>query len=557
MPRILVVDDDLSMREFLELMLTREGYEVSLAPSGQAALDMAGETPFDLVITDIRMKHIDGLEVLKQIKSMNPETVVILISAFATAETAVIAMNEGAFDFFPKPFQVEELKAVISRALALGTVEAERLAIRENIEEERYFGSLVGLSPQMTRVYDIVRRAARTLTNILITGESGTGKELVAKAIHENSPRADEKFVTINCGGMPEQLVESELFGHRKGAFTGATVDKPGLFEIASKGTIFLDEIGELSIPMQVKLLRVVQEKTYRAVGGTEERSVDVRFISATNKDLEDEVLAGRFREDLFYRLNVIQIRMPPLRERQGDLPLLANFFLEKYSREMGKDVWKISSYALDILSQYDFPGNVRELENIIQRSVALEQSNIILPESLTLGSFKRRVHLDDDTTRTARQLEETREDAPAVSAAASRGLDEILAYLETRLLLLAMRAAEGDRTAAAELLRTNTRSLRYRMSKYGLDTLTLSEMEKRCEQVEARTASRPYGPENPQWVPGGLNLEEALNQVEKYLIDKALEEAEGNKTRAAELLGVSFRSLRYRLSRNNLDENE
>ncbi|MBW2091456.1 MAG: sigma-54-dependent Fis family transcriptional regulator, partial [Deltaproteobacteria bacterium] len=303
MDHILVVDDDLSMREFLELMLTREGYEVSLASHGQEALDMVNKKAIDLIISDIRMKHMDGIDVLKRVKAINPEVIVILISAFATAETAVIAMNEGAFDFFPKPFQVDELKEVIKRALAHRTLEAEQKKLKENIQEDCHFGSLVGRSPQMLKVYDLIRRAAQTPTNILITGESGTGKELVARAIHENSPRAQEKFVTINCGGMPEQLIESELFGHKKGAFTGATMTKPGLFEIANKGTIFLDEIGELSVPMQVKLLRVVQEKTYRTVGGTEERRVDVRLISATNKDLETEVLNGRFREDLYYRL--------------------------------------------------------------------------------------------------------------------------------------------------------------------------------------------------------------------------------------------------------------
>jgi len=391
MQRILVVDDELSMREFLELMLGREGYDVHLASNGQQALaKVADEGPFDLVITDIRMKQLSGLDVLQRVKALNPETIVILISAFATAETAVIAMKEGAFDFFPKPFQIEELKSVIRRALAHRTLEAERRQLEINVSEGCQFGRLVGLSSPMLKVYDLVRRAARTPTNILITGESGTGKELVALAIHENSPRAQQPFVTINCGGMPEQLIESELFGHKKGAFTGATADKNGLFDLAGQGTIFLDEVGELSIPMQVKLLRVVQEKTYRAVGGAEEHTANVRLIAATNKELEKEVVEGRFREDLYFRLNVIPIHVPPLRERLGDLPLLAHYFLEKYSRELNKNVWKISSYALDILSQYDFPGNVRELENIIQRSVALEQSNIILPDSLTLGSFKR-----------------------------------------------------------------------------------------------------------------------------------------------------------------------
>ncbi|MBW1709263.1 MAG: sigma 54-interacting transcriptional regulator [Deltaproteobacteria bacterium] len=551
MDHILIVDDDLSMREVLELMLNREGYEVSLASNGQKALDLVAKKSIDLIISDIRMKYMDGIDILKKVKAIKPETIVILISAFATAETAVIAMNEGAFDFFPKPFQVEELKEVIKRALAHRTLEAEQQKLKENIAEGCHFGSLVGQSPQMLKVYELIRRAAQTPTNILITGESGTGKELVARAIHENAPtRAKEKFVTINCGGMPEELIESELFGHKKGAFTGALMDKPGLFEIANNGTIFLDEIGDLSMPMQVKLLRVVQEKTYRAVGGTEERKVDVRLISATNKDLENEVMNERFREDLYYRLNVINIKMPPLREREGDLPLLAHYFLEKYSRELGKKVWKISSYALDILSQYDFPGNVRELQNIIQRSVALEQSNIILPESLTLGSFKRQPaktqkkespHIASETSWGGNYLNK---DRPI-------GLEDTLAKLEIRLLLQALHTAGGIRQTAADLLGTSPKSLRRRLVKYRLEELTLHQIGDRCLQEESEAADQPPGPLNPVWTPEGLNLDMTLQQAEKPLIDQALQKSGGSKTKAAEILGISLSSLTYRLSKN------
>ena len=389
MAKILVVDDDLSIRELLEIMLVREGYEVFLASGGREALGIIAQINLDLVITDIRMQDVDGIEVLKSVKASNPDTVVILISAFATVETAVVAMKEGAYDFIPKPFQIEEIKTVIRTALDHRTPEAERRVLEKKVKEGRHFGNLVGNSVEMQKVYDLIRKAAQTTTNILISGESGTGKELVARAVHEYSPRAELSFVAINCGGMPEQLIESELFGHRKGAFTGATTDKQGLIDMAHQGTLFLDEIGELSLPMQVKLLRVLQDKTYRPVGSTQERQVDARFIAATNKDLEREVIDGRFREDLYYRLNVINIHMPPLRARKGDIPLLAQFFLEKYSKTMGKDVRKISAYGLDVLGRYDFPGNVRELENIVERSVALEESSIVLPESLTLATYQ------------------------------------------------------------------------------------------------------------------------------------------------------------------------
>ena len=532
MHRILVVDDDLSMREFLELMLTREGYDVHLAANGQQALaKMGDEGPFDLVITDIRMKQLSGLDVLRRVKTLNPETIVILISAFATAETAVIAMKEGAFDFFPKPFKIEELKSVIRRALAHRTLEAEKRQLEINVSEGCHFGKLVGLSPQMLKAYDLIRRAARTPTNILITGESGTGKELVARAIHENSPRASQPFVTINCGGMPEQLIESELFGHKKGAYTGATADKSGLFDLANQGTIFLDEVGELSIPMQVKLLRVVQEKTYRAVGGAEEHTVDVRLIAATNKDLEQEVVEGRFREDLYFRLNVIPIHVPPLRERQGDLPLLAHYFLEKYSRELNKNVWKISSYALDILSQYDFPGNVRELENIIQRSVALEQSNIILPDSLTLGSFKRQRSFGEPPTERSR--------APQPPSAAREGVDrpsleEVMARFETRLLLEALHAADGVQQKTAELLHTSARTIRYRMAKYGLEDLTPAQIEEKRQALESEHL--PWPGEEPllELPPEGLDMDAVLIRVEQDFIRRALEAQNGSYAEAA-----------------------
>jgi two-component system response regulator PilR (NtrC family) len=378
------------MREIMEMILRNEGHQTDLANNGQTGLDMALKGDYDLIISDIRMPGLNGLELLRKFRESGRQTTLILISAYASAETAVEAMRFGAYDFIPKPFRNQDLLTAVHSALIHKNVDQERQALVDNVKNNQRFGSLVGSSPAMMQVYDLVKRAAQTSTSILITGESGTGKEMVAKAVHANSTRADKNFVAINCGGMPEQLVDSELFGYKKGSFTGAMADKQGLVALADGGTLFLDELAELTLPMQVKLLRFVQEKTFRPVGGGTELTADVRFIAATNKNLETEIMAGRFREDLYYRLNVINIQLPPLRERPMDIPLLAHFFLEKYSRQQKKDVRKLSTFALDILSRYHFPGNVRELENIIERSVALEQSNIILPESLRLADFKR-----------------------------------------------------------------------------------------------------------------------------------------------------------------------
>lgn len=453
MQTVLVVDDDRSMREFLEILLSKEGYQVSLAVSGEGACQILEKKKFDLLITDIRMKDIGGIDVLKKAKERNPETMVVMISAFATAETAVEAMKEGAYDYIPKPFKVREFKKIVKDALRsrkpLSLEESE-----DNLKSRYHFGCLIGESPKIRRVYDLVERVAQTKTNILISGESGTGKELVARAIHRQSPRRDRPFVVINCAGIPENLIESELFGYKKGAFTGATTDKEGLFDAADGGMVFFDEVGELPPAIQVKLLRVIQERTFTAVGGPEEKSVDVRFISATNKDLEGEVIGKKFREDLFFRINVIQISMPPLRERDGDLPLLSQHFLEKYSRELGKDVKKISAYAMEILGQYSFPGNVRELENIIERSVALETSNIVLPESLTLSNFQR------GRTRTGgyrRQKDLTQEGI---------NLGDVMAEIEKDYIIKAIEMANGVKREAAKLLGITSDSLKYRLQK-------------------------------------------------------------------------------------------
>jgi len=449
---ILIVDDELSMREFLEILLAKEGYRVSCAASGEEACSVLDREIFDLVITDIRMDTIDGIGVLRKVKEVNSETPVIIISAFATAETAVEAMKDGAYDYIPKPFDTGEFKKIVRDAIHKKTVSRDE---EDHLRKGYHFGFLIGESPEMKKIYDLIKRVASTKTNILISGESGTGKELVARAIHGQSQRKDKPFVVINCAGIPETLIESELFGHKKGAFTGASTDKAGLFEAADRGTVFFDEIGELTPAIQVKLLRVIQEKTFTRIGETDERRVDVRFISATNKNLEEEVMNGGFREDLFFRLNVIEISMPPLRERKGDLPLLAHHFLGKYSKELEKDIKKVSTYAMDILSQYPFPGNVRELENIIERSVALETSNIVLPQSLTLSDLKK-VRVKKDRRGTDLGPD-------------GINLDKVMAEIEREYILKAMEMANGSRQRAAELLDITFDSLKYRLTKLNL----------------------------------------------------------------------------------------
>ena len=458
-PHILVVDDELSMRELLEIMLAGEGYKVACAETGRQAVSMIKKKDFDLLLCDIRLGDITGLDVLRASKKRNQNTVVIMISAYATTETAVEAMNEGAYDYVPKPFDNEELKLTIAKALQLRTLEHEKELLDDELKQTLHFGTIVGNSPAMMNVYNMINQVAETRTNILITGESGTGKELIARAIHEQSDRRDKPFMVINCGGIPETLMESELFGHKKGAFTGATQDKKGLFEIADKGTVLLDEIGEISPPVQVKLLRAVQERVFRAVGGNKDIVVDIRLISATNKELDQEIIAGRFREDLFYRLNVIEIKLPPLRERKSDLRLLAQHFLEKYAREMGKEITKISSYAIDLLNKYDFPGNIRELENLMERSVALSSTNIILPDSLALSFHKQ---------RWIEGIEDQRFDLEEVQNGVS--LDAILQEIERAYLTKALECSDGKKQQAADLLGLTFRTFRHRLSKFGIE---------------------------------------------------------------------------------------
>ncbi len=452
MARVLVVDDDKGMREVLEIMLSKEGYQVTSAPGGREALTVCQKGKFDVVITDLKMPRVDGIDVLKGIKEMSPETMVILVTAYASGETAVAAMQEGAYDYLEKNFDIEELKLTVRDALKRkGVDQGGETPFNASLDGAVSFGNMIAKSKEMLKVFALIRKVANTPANVLILGESGTGKELVARAIHDMSERKGKAFVAINCGGIPETLLESELFGYMKGAFTGAYADRPGLFEVAKSGTIFLDEIGELPVILQVKLLRAVQEKTFRRVGGSEDIKVDVRIISATNQDLSQKVKDGAFREDLYYRLNVIPIQMPPLRKRKEDIPILARYFIEKYSRQFGKEIRKISSYALELLMEYQFPGNVRQLENIIERSVALEQSNIILPENLVLaGGSKNEQNKAIDL------------DLPDEGI----NLDAEMARLERQLIEKALQKAKGTKTKAAQLLNMTRDALNYRIEK-------------------------------------------------------------------------------------------
>ena len=389
MTDILVVDDDRGMREFLDIMLTQEGYRVKCAKEGKEALELCKKQKFDLAITDLKMPKVDGIEFLRSIKDLSPETMVILITAYASGETAVTAMQEGAYDYIEKNFDVEDLKNTVREALDKKGLRKDDALFIKGVKDSVSFGNLIGNSKEILKIYSLINKVADTTANILILGESGTGKELVAEAIHENSSRKDNPFVVINCGGIPGELLESELFGYMKGAFTSAFADKPGLLEVATGGTIFFDEIAELPTILQVKLLRVIQERVFRRLGGAKDIKVDVRIIAATNKDLRLKVKDGSFREDLYYRLNVIPIYIPALRDRKEDIPILTEYFIRKYSKEFGKELRNISSYAMELLMQYRFPGNIRELENIIEKSVALETSNIILPESLAFSDSK------------------------------------------------------------------------------------------------------------------------------------------------------------------------
>ena len=461
--RILIVDDEQSLREFLEIFLRNEGYEVTTAGGGQEAIDrvdaidrVGGAGEFDLVLTDLMMPDVGGLEVLDAVKERFPDTQVLMITAYATADTAIEAMKKGAFDYIQKPFKNDEIRVVIAKALQQRQLLEENRQLRAQIHRKYSFHSIIGRSQAMQDVFELVRRVADTRTSVLITGESGTGKELIARAIHHNSRRKDSPLVTVNCGAIPGELMESELFGHTKGAFTGAHARKTGMFAAADKGSIFLDEVGELPMHLQVKLLRVLQERRIRPVGATMEEPIDVRVIAATNKDLEAAIRQGSFRDDLYYRLNVIRVHVPPLRDRREDVQLIADFFLRRFCEDMGKEIKGFEPDAVKTLQAYDYPGNVRELENMVERAVTFERTGWVKRESLppqVLGDLSQ-----DRDELLAMVLPEEGLD-----------LEAVLATLEGGLLTQALARTGGNRTEAARLLRISFRAIRYKLDKYGI----------------------------------------------------------------------------------------
>jgi two-component system response regulator PilR (NtrC family) len=451
--RILVVDDERSMQEFLEIFLRGEGYEVATAGDVAAARRLLESDEFDVVITDIQMPGGSGLDLLHAARDVSPDAMVIMITAYASTETAIAAMKDGAYDYLTKPFRVDEIRLVVEKALEKKSLSRENRRLRTELRSRSRSRRVIGNSAAMQRVFDLVSQVADSRANVLVTGESGTGKEMIARAIHEMSERRDGPFIVVNCAAIPENLLESELFGHVRGAFTGALHNKEGLFELADGGTIFLDEVGDLPLPLQVKVLRAIQEKSFRRVGGTHDQQVDARIVSATNRRLEQEVAGARFREDLYYRLNVIEIPLPPLRERKDDVALLVDHFIEKYARELGKDVKGMSDEALAKLVAYRFPGNVRELENVIERAAALTRGPVIQVESLPRSVLER-------------------EEPGPVARIPRDGvdLDRLMQDYERGLILEALRPAGGVKKRAAKLLGISFRSLRYRLEKLGID---------------------------------------------------------------------------------------
>jgi two-component system response regulator PilR (NtrC family) len=450
--RILVVDDEQSMREMLGIMLRKEGYDIVVAENRAQAAGVLAQGRVDMVITDVRLPDGDGIEILRHVKAASPETVVVVMTAYGSTETAVAALKLGAQDYLTKPFDIDELKIVVRSGLERQQLQEENRLLKAEFRSHNALDRMIGVSPAMQAVFDMVRSVAATSSTVLITGESGTGKELVAKAIHALSSRRDAPFVSVNCGALTETLLESELFGHMKGAFTDAHQTKKGLFEAAHRGTLFLDEVGDTPLAMQVKLLRALQERRIRRVGGTEEIEVDSRVIAATNRPLATLVADRRFREDLFYRLNVLPIQVPPLRSRREDIPLLAEHFLQRFTQEMGKNIKKISEEAMRHLVGHTWPGNVRQLENVVERAVALETHEAVLPERLPDEILGQRA---------------SGAGLRALPLGEGFSFDAHIRGVESDLVLRALEQSAGDRPSAARLLGITPRQLRYLIQKY------------------------------------------------------------------------------------------
>jgi two-component system, NtrC family, response regulator PilR len=474
MSKLLIVDDEQGMRQLLTIVFGREGHTVRAAENGRRAVELLREEAADLIISDVRMPDMGGIELLRAARELLPEVAVVMMTAFATVDTAREAFKLGADDFITKPFDIDELKLIVAKALErltlkkeVETLKTEKEALIKEQRERGSLGNIIGHSERMQAVYQMIETVAEVQSTILVTGESGTGKELVARAIHDLSPRAERPFVSINCGAFTETLLESELFGYVKGAFTGANTNRKGLFEAANRGTIFLDEIGEMSPAMQVKLLRVLQERKVRPVGAHEELDIDTRVIAATNRDLSQMVKDGQFREDLFYRVSVIPIELPPLRERTEDIVELTEHFVKKFCAQTGRQI-SISEKALRLLEIYSWPGNVRELEHTIERAVALERTDTIQPE---------------------RFPEQITNYNPARIASAFALPDEginITAYLdqlEKTYILEALRKTNGNQTRASELLHLSVRSLRHLLDKHSIRGLTAQLRDDRRQQ--------------------------------------------------------------------------
>lgn len=462
---ILIVDDELSMREFLEIILTNEGYSVCCAESGEKALEILRSQGARVFIQDLRMGGLDGMELLQQAREVAPETPVLVMTAYSTSDVALEAMRQGSFDFLRKPFQNEEVKGAVSRALASTNRDQNR---NRNLRQR-----MVGNTPVMRELFEMVEKVAPTNSTVLVTGESGCGKELIARAIHDGSNRNDHQFIAVNCSAFTEGLLESELFGHVKGAFTGAVEERKGVFVSANGGTLFLDEVADMSLSTQVRILRALEDRRVIPVGGDSEVETDVRIIAATNKDLTIEVQEGRFREDLFYRLNVIPMHLPPLRDRKEDLPLLAGHFIRRHAEAMGKPVSGMTPAAHQALSQHDWPGNVRELENVIQRQVALCQEDLIDELSLVLpisssASVKQGETPFENVTQSGNETE-TGTETGNVCLDTGMGLEDQLIRFEAQLIRQALQRCQGNQTRAAELLGVSYRQFRYKVSKLNL----------------------------------------------------------------------------------------
>ena len=447
--KILIVDDEPAHLKMLEAVLSAEGFEVRKADDGQTAITAVEERFYDLILMDVRMNRVGGIEALKRIKELSPGIPVIMMTAYASVNTAVDALKSGAYDYLTKPLDIDELKILVHKALRHQQLEKENIFFKEQLKDRFDFSNIIGQSPAMLQLFETISLVAPADATVLITGESGTGKELIANAIHQNSLRREKPMIKVNCAALPETLLESELFGHEKGAFTGAMARRQGRFQLAHKGTIFLDEIAEMASSTQAKILRVLQEREFEPVGGSSTVKVDTRVIVATNKDLKSEIQEGRFREDLYFRVNVVMLNVPPLRERSEDVPLLAEFFLKKYAEKNRRLIKGFTPLATDLLMRHDWPGNVRELENITERSVIMARGDIITPDELP--ETLRSLDLDSKT--------------PGIDLSPGRSLKAV----EKEMILRTLEDAGGNRTHAAKILGISRRTLQLKLKEYGI----------------------------------------------------------------------------------------